>query len=117
MSELHMLILAALMDIHRFGPKDNTLGICANVTQILGDGDDHDFLVEEAVDNALCALFESWPDKSTSTAYPVGNWSMFPSKIFWEYHDDRRSMWADNKYGTARKALLDHCIATLELNQ
>lgn len=111
MSELHMLILAALLDIQRFGPKDKTLGICANVIQILGDEAE----LDDAVDNALCALFESWPDKSHSTAYPIGNWSSFPNKIFWKYHDDRRSMWEGDRYGTARKDLLNHCIDTLSL--
>lgn len=114
MSELHMLILAALMDIKLSGPRDNTLGICANVTRILGDEAE----LDDVVDNALCALFESWPEKSHSTAYPVGNWSEVPSKLFWHFHDDRRSMWdIKTRYGVARWALLDHCIATLGLNQ
>lgn len=112
MTALNVVLLAALMDIKQFGPKDNRLGICGNVIEQLGDG----AALDEDVDNALCDLFASWPEKSHSTAYPVGKWSMEPSTLFWLHHDHNKSMWDKSKlYGAARWALLEHCIETLSL--
>lgn len=110
MSELHHRILVALMTIGGTGPKDECLGICGNVVQII----DSPYLLDDEVDEILIELFSDWPDKSHSTAYPIGKWSLVPSSLFWHFHDARRSMW-DRKttYGTARWALLEHCINKL----
>lgn len=110
LSELHQRIHAALLCIQLNGPKDQYLGICANVVQILGEEAEMD----DVMDDALLALFEDWPDKSPSSAYPVGNWSQVPSKVFWHYHDNRRSMWdRKDRYGQARWALLEHALSKL----
>lgn len=104
-------ILAALLAIKNVGPRDSTLGICANVSQILEVENEVD---EEAIEELLSDLFSDWPDKSHSTAYPIGNWTSQPSKLFWRFHDDRRSMWdPKTEYGAARWALLEHCINKL----
>lgn len=110
MSELHQRIQAALLCIKLNGPKDHYLGICANVVAILGDEAEMD----DAVDDVLTGLFEDWPDKSTSIAYPVGNWSQTPSKLFWWHHDHLRPMWnRKDRYGQARWALLEHALSKL----
>ena len=107
MSELHQQIHAALITIQANGPKDELIGICGNVVQILGE----DAEMDDDVDDALLGLFEDWPEKSHSTVYPVGNWSMVPSKLFWHCHDSNKSMWdRKTKYGAARWALLKHAI-------
>ena len=64
LSELHQQIHAALLTIKTLGPKDDTLGICANLIEILGDS----AVLDEVVDDALTELFSSWPDKSCSKA-------------------------------------------------
>lgn len=110
MSELHQRIHAALLCIQLNGPKDQYLGICGNVVAILGDEAEMD----DDIDDALLALFEDWPDKSDSAAYPVGIWTPIPSKVFWVYNDNRRSMWdKKDRYGQARWALLEHCLKKL----
>ena len=113
MSQLHDRILAALLAIQHMGPKDSTLGICGNVTQILEENET-DVLDDDAIEGILTDLFSDWPDKSFSTAYPIGNWTNEPSKLFWRFHNDRRSMWdRKTKYGAARWALLEHCLNKL----
>lgn len=110
MSELHQKIHAALLCIQLNGPKDPYMGICGNVVAILGDEAEMD----DTIDDALLALFEDWPNKSHSTAYPVGNWSLSPSKLFWHYYDNRRDMWRHkDRYGQARWALLEHALSKL----
>lgn len=110
MSELHQRVHAALVCIKLNGPTDLYLGICGNVVAIMGD----DAEMDDEVDAVLCGLFEDWPDKSDSAAYPVGNWTPIPSKVFWVYNDNRRSMWdKKDRYGQARWALLDHCLNKL----
>lgn len=110
MSELHQRVHQALVALKLNGPKDLYLGICGNVVAIMGN----DAVLDEAVDNLLCSLFEDWPDKSACEAYPVGNWVQNQSKLFWHYHDHFRSMWnKKDRYGQARWALLDHCINKL----
>lgn len=108
-----VMLLAALMDIKRFGPKDNTVGICCNASKLV-QGNEECSIVDMEVDDALGLLFITWPEKSISFAYPVGNWTDRPSNLFWHYSDSRKSMW-DKKdhYGQARWALLDHCISKL----
>lgn len=108
MSGLHHKILAALMAIRSTGPKDEYLGICGNIEETLRDE-----LVDK-IEEILTELFSDWPDKSHSTAYPIGNWSLVPSKLFWLFHDAKRSMWdRKTRYGKARWALLEHCINKL----
>jgi hypothetical protein len=110
MSELHQQIRQALLSIQLNGPVDHRLGICGNVTQIMGDNSD----LDDAIDAVLTELFSDWPDKSHSTGYPVGNWSLNPSKVFWFFHDNRLSMWErKTRYGAARWALLEHCLNKL----
>ena len=110
MSELHQQILAALIAIKVDGPTDAYLGICGNLTEILKNDPD----LDDAIEHVLTDLFSDWPDKSHSTAYPIGNWTREPSKLFWRFHDDRRSMWdPKTRYGVARWALLEHCINKL----
>ena len=110
MSELHQQIHAALLAIREVGPKDELLGICGNITQMLGEKPELDDPIEEI----LTELFSDWPDKSHSTAYPIGNWVTTPSKLFWYFHDANRSMWdRKTRFGTARWALLEHCINKL----
>lgn len=103
---LRIAILNVLERIASKGPKDNTLGICTNVCELMPT----DRYSDEDIDCLLSYLFSSWPDKSTCSAYPVGNWTKAPSKVFWYYHDNRRDMWnKETRYGTARWALLMHC--------
>ena len=110
MSQLHQQIHAALLAIQVNGPKDPKLGICGNVGELLGD----DPALDDPLDHAFTELFSDWPDKSVSTAYPVGNWSRVPNKLFWFFHDNHLSMWNRNtKYGAARWALLEHCLNKL----
>lgn len=112
MDNLKQKVLAALIHIKANGPKDVTLGICAEVGVLLGDNAD----MYEALDALLTHVFESWPNKSSSSAYPVGKWSLQPAKLFWMYFDNNKSMWdKGTKYGAARYELLDHCINTLSL--
>lgn len=110
LSDLNRMIYAALLDIKMFGPKDKTLGICANVGKLLGDAAE----LDDDLDEALLSLFESWPDKSSSSAYPVGKWILFPRKLFWHHYDNTSSMWEQRtRYGQARWDLLEHCIKRL----
>ena len=106
--------LEALLRIERGGPFDKYIGICGNVTQhFVNIGLEWD---EDDLDMVIDTLFASWPEKSCSTAYPVGSWSMTPSKLFWEFHDKRRDMWdITTRYGSARVDLLNHMIK--EMNQ
>lgn len=110
MSELHQQVHNALLIIKLNGPRDPYMGICANVVAILGEEAELDHFV----DDVLTGLFEDWPDKSHSDAYPVGNWSEWPSKLFWHYSDNRLNMWdRKTQYGAARWALLEHALAKL----
>ena len=112
MSELHQQIHAALLVIHQVGPKDLYVGICANVITIIKSYEEA--VSDDAVDTVLHELFEDWPDKTYSTAYPIGNWAISPSDLFWAHADTKRSMWDRNtKYGAARWALLEHCLNKL----
>ncbi|MNF46482.1 hypothetical protein D3C87_1563740 [compost metagenome] len=110
MSELHQQIHAALLTIKESGPKDEYLGICGNVSQIMDLHCD----LDDDVEHILTELFSDWPDKSFSTAYPIGNWTNKPSKLFWHFHGSRKPMWdRQTKYGAARWALLEHCLNKL----
>lgn len=111
--ELRKQIHEALISIRVVGPKDEYLGICGNVVQILGEHAE----LDDDVDSILTELFSNWPDKSSSTAYPVGSWSLVPSKLFWHFHDNRMSLWdRKTRFGAARWALLEHCLVQLDLN-
>lgn len=108
-----VMLLAALMDIKRFGPKDNTVGICCNASKLV-QGNEECSIVDMEVDDALALLFITWPEKSISLAYPVGNWTDRPSNLFWNHYDAGQSMWVPgSRYGDARLQLLDHCIKKL----
>ena len=111
---LRKYTLEALESMHAYGPFDSYLGICGNVTQHFANlGIEWN---EEDLDMILDPLFDSWPDRSCSPAYPVGNWRQTPSKLFWAFHDNRRDMWSPStRYGKARIQLLCHMIK--ELNQ
>lgn len=110
MTPLQEKILHALYQIKAEGPGEPEYGICANVMNLAGPSGRFDILIDEELEE----LFKTWPEKSVSNAYPVGNWTMMPSMLFWEYHDKGHSMWGSTRYGMARKALLQHCINELE---
>lgn len=110
MIELSIAVLGVLERIATVGPKDSSLGLCANVCELLPT----DTYCEESVDCLLTHLFESWPDKSNNSTYPVGNWIRHPRKLYWHFHANRRDMWdVDTRYGAARRALLVHCHTKL----
>lgn len=110
MTPLQEKILHALYQIKAEGPKEKRLGICHNVERLVSPNG----RLGELIEGELDQLFQTWPEKSVSDAYPVGNWTLTPSKLFWDYADTGQSMWSGTRYGIARKALLQHCINELE---
>lgn len=110
-TQLEHGVLNAMMSIGVQGPADRYLGICGNVTQILGE----DAELDDAIDNLLTDLFKDWEHHSGSTAYPIGNWAEKPHQLFWHYNDSRKDMWdGRHKYGQHRWLLLQHCITKLD---
>lgn len=110
MSTAKREVYNALVALQLNGPKDNTLGICNYLDTQLPEYVNGEYLDHETVMDELIA---SWPNKSCSEAYPVGNWTTTPSMLFWSYFDSGKSMWGDDRYGKARKDLLQHCINEL----
>lgn len=108
---LRIAVLDALVNIQNNGPKQKDLGICANVDNIVSADDD---LLSDRVGTLLNALFYTWPEKSTCTAYPVGKWAKSPTKLFWYHFDNNMDMWSNRStYGLARRDLLAHTINAL----
>lgn len=112
MDNLRKHILVALITIKKDGPIESHVGICANLEYVLNvAGYEYS---RSRFEDVLESLFRSWPDKSTMSAYPVGNWCD-PREIFWSHFDSASNMWNKNtKYGAARYDLLNHCIAELQ---
>ena len=112
MTDLKNAVLTVLLGIQANGPRDSKNGICGNIA---------DYLMSKSIsftdgelDAVLDPLFDSWPEKSHSAAYPVGKWSKTPSSLFWFHYDNQRSMWdVDTRYGKARWNLLYHMIQEL----
>lgn len=110
--DLRQHALEALQQIAATGPVYLDLGICSSVQEIWDkEGVKYS---DKQFDEIFDPLFASWPDKSCSDAYPVGNWSMQPNMLFWAHYDNKRSMWdPETRYGKARLDLLAHCIKEL----
>lgn len=109
MTRIQELILEALKHILLNGPLEHYLGICNSVDGYLANS--HIVFCDDELDYELTHAIATWPHKSNSEAYPVGNWTDCPSELFWEHNDHRVSMWdPETRYGRARLDLLNHLI-------